>query len=162
MARMVKSDLPGNLGSTLLIKLRRANPELAKQCLDATLKMIQTQQNLLLQPYLRALKTRISGLEGRMHQVQSDLAILEKRQSFQIAYFARRDEYRHLIQQLEESQLALLRVTQARLNSDIYVGTNPVSPSLILTLVLGTLIGLVIGFLLAIGGKLFARVHREA
>lgn len=151
MTRIVETTLPKNLGSIAQITVRRDSPELAKQCVGAVFEMVRGQQMELGKPYYDELKTILIGLQSRLRENQDYVAKAEKAGLYQTMYMARRDESIYLTQQINELQRTLSRNTQTRLVSPIYASPNKVYPKRALTLVLGTMAGLMLGLLLAIG-----------
>lgn len=151
MTRIVKTTLPKNLNSIVQITVRRDSPELAKQCVEAVFAMIREQQAELGKPYFDELKSAMIGLQSRLRENQDYVAKTERAGLYQTMYLARRDESIVLAQQIGELQRTLSRNVETRLVSPIYASPNKVYPRRALTLALGTIVGLVLGLVLAIG-----------
>lgn len=141
--------------SAVQFKFRAAKPAQAKQCAEAIVSMIMTQQRSLIEE-------RLAGRQVQLVKYQQSLAEeqlqMEKNKKFELgnlSYLAKLDKLSWLrgrIDALQEEAL-LSQMHPAKLIAPIYAPSKPIASKVGLVLPLGILLGLMLGVLYAFGQR---------
>lgn len=161
LADRVRSKVIKGVQSVVEITVPGDSPAAAQACTLAIFEMIRHQQNVLLEPYVSDARENKTRLEARLKDNQEFLSQMDQTSVQSAVYLAKRDESMWLMNQIADIERALRQTFATKLVSPIYSTPQPVSPKTTPTLVLGTLAGLVLGFILVILRKVIIEWRRR-
>jgi LPS O-antigen subunit length determinant protein (WzzB/FepE family) len=148
-----------NVPNAVEMRIYVASPDLATKCAETIVGMIAEQQNSLI-------NDRLAGRQEQLQQYQQDLREEQKRigkdgksELAELGYLAKLDRLSWLrtrIDGLTEEAL-LSQKHPAKLAIPIMVSSKPVSPKTYQLLLLGTLLGVMLGLLYALGREGWGR-----
>jgi capsular polysaccharide biosynthesis protein len=145
-------------GSIVELKVNGSTKEIASACAEALFKNIQASQNEIIKPYLEEAKTLLINYQERLNNAQALVVRADKTgTALSAAYLASRDEVKFLTEEIIRLSTFITSVDarQAKLASPIYAADAPVFPKKTISLILGLMAGLFLGFLLAFGKRGF-------
>lgn len=141
--------------TTVDMKLYAANPSQAKQCAEAIVTMIMAQQRGLIEERLAGYQEQVVQHQQSLAQEQQQLEKIKMSTLSKVGYWARLDKLSWLRSQIGalQEEIFLSRRYPAKLTAPIYVPSKPIpTPSKAMkALPLGTLFGLMLGVLYALG-----------
>lgn len=156
LARLVQTTPNKRIVTAVEISIRRSTPELANQCLASILEMIKQHQAEILQPHLEATSKELSQLQIELRSNLNFLNSLKTTDHQSAAYFSMRDQNMFLLQIINSLKHAINQDHQPKLVAPIYVSSDAIFPKKPLTLILGSIYGLILGLLIAGARKLKA------
>jgi uncharacterized protein involved in exopolysaccharide biosynthesis len=145
-------------GSIVELKVNGSTKEIASACAEALFKNIQASQNEIIKPYLEEAKTLLINYQERLNNAQALVVRADKTgTALSAAYLASRDEVKFLTEEIIRLSTFITSVDarQTKLVSPIYVADVPVFPKKTISLVLGLMLGLFFGLLLAFSKRGF-------
>ena len=149
-----------NMTTAVGMKYRAVTPAQAKQCAESIVSMIITQQRSLIEEQLAGRQTQLVKYQQTLVEEQRLLEKMNKSELGSLDFLAKHDKLRWLrsrIDELQEESL-LSRMHPAKLISPIYMPSKPISPKAGLVLPSGTLMGLMLGILFALGREVWRKV----
>ena len=156
LANAAKFSVVKGVGSIIELKITRDSKEIAIACAQSLFENIRTSQNKIINPYIEETKVLLVKYQDRLANSQSMVSRADKSgAALSAAYLASRDEVKFLSDEILRLNAFLVAVDskQTKLVSPIYASDAPVFPKKKLSLVLGLMAGLFLGFTLAFLGK---------
>jgi len=141
--------------SAVQFKFRAAKPAQAKQCAEAIVSMIMTQQHSLIEEHLAGRQVQLVKYQQSLAEEQLQMEKNKKFELGNLSYLAKLDKLSWLhgrIDALQEEAL-LSQMHPAKLIAPIYAPSKPIAPKAGLVLPLGILLGLMLGVLYAFGRR---------
>jgi uncharacterized protein involved in exopolysaccharide biosynthesis len=141
-----------DLDSVVNITLRRANKDLARQCVTRIFEMIHAQHMAMLESRLGVLQKDLESNQERLRSYQESMGKMEKGGlALTVNYLLHIQLVTNLTDKIIDIERIKNSVTPARLISPVYVTPHPVSPNRDHVIMLGLLAGVLLGMLIAIG-----------
>lgn len=150
LASSAKFSAVKGVVSMIELKINRDSKEAAINCAQALFESIKTSQNQIIKPYIEESKALLVKYEARLANSQSLVSRADKSGSaLSAAYLANRDEVKFLTEEILRLNtfITTADTRQAKLVSPIYAAEAPVFPKKIMSLIIGLIAGLFIGFL---------------
>ena len=140
-----------NLPSFLDMKLRARSTVQAKQCAEAIVAMIISQQEKFIAEPAVVQRQLIRQYQQDLQTEQQQLAAIINPELGRLGYLARLDKISWLRTRIGDLQeTILLSLNPIRLTAPVYVTSKPVAPRRTLVLIMGVLLGLLVGVLYAL------------
>lgn len=155
IASMIKATLPKGVANIIEVSYVGSSPENALNCVISLFNFIKNSQQKLMDPYINEAKEKLLRNEIQLRNAKEFLS-KDGLSTASTSYLTTRDEIRYLLD--EKTSLSNLIITnksrQAQLIAPVYVDKNPVAPRKKLSLLIGVLGGLALGFIIAFTRKL--------
>jgi hypothetical protein len=160
LSGILKVEVIKGVGDAVELKVRALSTDQAMNCAEAITKMIGGQQSALIDERLAGRKNQLEQYRQSLKAEQQQLEQLKKTEIGNFGYLARLDKLSWLRTRIdalqEEAMLSQLHPT--KLLAPIYVSSKPVSPKVVLVLVLGFVLGLILGLLFVLGREGWRKV----
>jgi capsular polysaccharide biosynthesis protein len=153
----LKLTVVKGVSSMIDLKVNRDSKEVAFNCAQALFESIKNSQNQIINPYIEESKALINKYEARLLAYQALISSKDKSGAeLAASYLASRDEIRFLSEEVIRlnNLIAIANIRQTKLVSPIYAADSPVFPKKKISLMVGLMAGLIIGFLFAIAKKI--------
>ena len=145
----------------LEIKIRDLTQEAAKQCAEAIVQMIGTQQHDLVESDLSGVGENLARKRQALAEELRQLKSIGNAQTGNFGYLARLDKLSALRTSIDalQEEISFARRNPAKLSAPIYAPAGPVWPKVRLSLLFGLLIGVLLGVLLALAKSAWRRIN---
>jgi hypothetical protein len=156
LATAAKFSVVKGVESIIELKITRDSKEIAITCAQSLFENIRISQNKIINPYIEEAKTLLVKYQDRLANSQSMVSRADKSgAALSAAYLASRDEVKFLTDEILRLNAFIVGADskKAKLVSPIYASDDPVFPKKTISLIVGLMIGLFFGLLLAYGKR---------
>ncbi|MBA3023310.1 MAG: hypothetical protein KJ572_04780 [Gammaproteobacteria bacterium] len=159
---MLKTSVSKVMPNVLTIKVRALTPESAQQCAESLLVMIAQQQRGLIAESLMGRKEQLAEYQQAIADEMRQLETIRKTEAASFGYLAKLDKLTWLRTRIDALQEEGILAYQhpAKLVMPLMVSPNPVSPKVMLSLLLGVVLGGLLGVAIALGKRAW-RIIKE-
>ncbi len=148
----LKVALSKVIPNVLTMKVRALTADLAHQCSESLIQMVVEQQNNLIAERLMGKKEQLVEYQRAIADEMRQLESIKKTETASFGYLAKLDKLTWLrtrIDALQEEEM-LAYQHPAKLVMPLMVSPNPVTPKVMLALLLGSLLGGLLGVTIAL------------
>lgn len=150
-AKIVKADVPNASLGLLQLRVRKTDPAVATQCVNAVFEMIKQRQAAFPAPHIAEAREQIANFDQRIATFQADLKDAGKTRPLADFYLVNRDQVIFWMNQSEEwkRRLAIYQAQKTTLIAPVATPT-PIPRGGVFKLVLGCVLGLIAGMAFAL------------
>jgi uncharacterized protein involved in exopolysaccharide biosynthesis len=157
---MLKATAAKAMPNVLAIKVRALTQEAARQCAESLLAMIVQQQRDLIAERQMGRKEQLAEYQRAIVDEMRQLESIRKSETAGFGYLAKLDKLTWLRTRIDELQEEERSAYQhpAKLVMPLMVSTNPVSPKVMLSLLLGVVFCGLLGVAIALGKRVWRNI----
>ena len=150
-----------NLTKLVQFKYLANSPAQAKQCAEAIVTMIATQQRSLIEESLAGRQAQLVNYQATLMEEQRKLEKKEKSELVIFSYLAKREKLNWLRSRIDalQEEASLSQMHPSKLTAPISVPSKPISPKVRLVLLFGISLGLMLGVLYALGREVWRKTE---
>lgn len=164
LANSIKITSLKGLPNIVELKTFGSSPLIAKSCAVAVFELIKTTQAQLVAPYINDIRIKLELNEKHLNIIKGSIQASSQTSSYRGAeYLSMLEELRYQLEERAKFRGILVseRSGVTRLVSPIYVSNTPVFPKKRMSLVVGLLGGLFLGFCLLLGRPSWVRFKNK-
>jgi hypothetical protein len=164
LAKDLKFSIARGMVNIIELRLLAQSPQGALDCANAVVANVALLQAETIKPYVEEAKVQLILANERLDSAKRVIAKADQSGSaISAAYLSAKDETTFFLV-AREKQLDIINSAERRktkLAAPIYISEKPVSPKKSFSLLAGLFGGILLGFFLAIGRQLFARLKSQ-
>jgi hypothetical protein len=164
-AKDVKFSIPKGIANTVEIKILSPSPLVAKICMQGVVRQIQILQEEMSRPFVEEARIKLASDDERINDAKKLIAKADQNGSAtSAAYLSARDELTYFLTDREKMMdlINSVKNRSKKLYSPIYVSDVAVWPKKVVSLMMGLLSGLFLGFLVRLVRLIFLRFKGQS